>query len=205
MQSSEQTNEIGAALAKFQAEVTNPKKTHEGDTGDFTYQYATLDGLIDHVRPGFAANGLSQFQSLETTTADGEMLIGCRTRIMHQSGQWVESGVAYFPVRKDRKGNVTPMAFGSSSTYARRYSLQSLLGLFGDSDDDGAAGGKSSGISEQAWGALVAAIANAKTPDEFAAAVTRAATAKPHMDTQQQQDMKAVIDGEKEKRANGKT
>jgi len=59
------------------------------------------------------------------------------TRIMHKSGQWLEN---YFPLdaMPDKNGAVTPQAWGSASSYARRYGLQAALGITtGDVDDDG--------------------------------------------------------------------
>jgi hypothetical protein len=57
--------------------------------------------------------------------------------MLHASGQWLESAFPLEPV-PDKSGVVTPQAWGSASTYARRYSLQAALGITtGDVDDDG--------------------------------------------------------------------
>jgi hypothetical protein len=52
-----------------------------------------------------------------------------RTTLLHESGQSVAETI-YLPVPQQ-----TPQAFGSAITYARRYSLQSLVTLPSEDDD----------------------------------------------------------------------
>jgi len=54
------------------------------------------------------------------------------TRIIHQSGQWMEDGgYALNPSKND------PQGMGSAVTYARRYTIGSTLGIITEDDDDG--------------------------------------------------------------------
>ena len=59
---------------------------------------------------------------------DGIIILN--TRIVHKSGQWMESD---YPVG----GLGRPQEMGSAMTYARRYALFGLVGVAGEDDDDG--------------------------------------------------------------------
>jgi hypothetical protein len=124
MQTSEQINELAAALAKAQGEIQNPEKTQTNP--HFKSKYADLAGGLDTIRPTLARHGLSVVQM---TRADGDMVF-LHSRLLHASGQWME---ATYPVC--RMGKHQEM--GSALTYARRYALFALVGVAGDEDDDG--------------------------------------------------------------------
>ncbi len=134
MKTSEALNELAAALAKAQGEIRNPGKdktaTVEMKTGGkYTYQYGDLAGITDALRKPFADNGLCHVQFVSNDP--GEVHI--TTRIMHASGQWIESSMT-MPVSDHR-----PQTLGSAVTYGRRYSLGALAGIASEQDDDGAA------------------------------------------------------------------
>ncbi len=124
MRTSEQINELAAALAKAQAEMKNASK--HSVNPHFKNKYADLAEVRDAVLPYLAAQGLSVVQGMETA-GDGLLVV---TRLMHSSGQWIES---IFPISYDK-----PQSMGSSYTYARRYSL-AAIGCIGpaEPDDDG--------------------------------------------------------------------
>ena len=64
------------------------------------------------------------------TTPEGQASL--ITRILHKNGEFVEDeGV---PIRS--KDPNDPQKIGSAITYARRYGLQSILGMVGVEDDD---------------------------------------------------------------------
>jgi hypothetical protein len=52
---------------------------------------------------------------------------------MHESGQWIKS---FTPLMI---AQATPQAFGSASTYARRYGLTAVLGVIQEDDDGNSA------------------------------------------------------------------
>lgn len=122
---SPQTNEIAAALAKAQAEMSNPKK--ESKNPHFGSMYADLASVRDAVIPVLAKHGLSVSQL--PCDVDGQPALV--TILLHQSGQRIEQVVR---LRVDKP---TAQGLGSALTYYRRYSLQSLAGVVGDDDDDG--------------------------------------------------------------------
>jgi hypothetical protein len=69
---------------------------------------------------------------VQITRLEGDVLM-LDTRLAHSSGQWIQSE---WPVCKFPSA---PQQIGSALTYARRYSLFSIVGISGDDDDDGTA------------------------------------------------------------------
>ena len=130
MLSSENINEIAAALAKAQAAIQNPKK--ESENPNFKSRYADLATGLDAVRGVLASHAIALMQP---TYMDGDLMM-LETRLVHSSGQWVASTypVCRFPARQQE--------VGSALTYARRYSMFALVGIAGD-DDDGNEASKS--------------------------------------------------------------
>ena len=125
MNRSETITEIAKALAKFQSEVSDPNRTKEN--AFLKSKYVTLDSLLQAVRPVLASNGLS-FLQVPFTGAD---VVSVTTMLLHESGEWLESDPFTLPLMKK-----DPQGVGSVVTYARRYSLSSILGVAWDEDDD---------------------------------------------------------------------
>jgi hypothetical protein len=157
MRTSESTIEISKALAAAQAAVTPPKRNKTANTGTYSYSYADLDGIVEAVREHLTTNGLSVAQDV---TSEGGMC-GVSTRLLHTSGEWIETGPLYLPA-----GN-TPQSFGSAITYARRYSLTSILNITTDDDDDARAASSEAGGAPASSGPT--AIATAKQVNMIAA------------------------------------
>ena len=118
---------LAAALAKAQAsfpaisrdkEVTVKLKTG----GEYKFKYAPLDSILAAVRGPLAANGLAIVQLL-----DEDVLV---TSLLHESGA-ILSGRTPIPASEGVQ------AYGSAITYLRRYSIQALLGIAAEEDDDG--------------------------------------------------------------------
>lgn len=129
MNTSERIDEISAALVAALGSLTPVSKGNRVDTGSYAYTYADLGAIHEHVRPALAGHGLCVLQ--EPIQRDGQL--GARTRIVHSSGQWIESDGTLLPTSR----NAGPQEAGSSYTYARRYDLLPMLGLATE-DDDGA-------------------------------------------------------------------
>ena len=126
MRTSDSTKELMTALVAARAAFTPLRKDAVGQVGsDRQYRYADLAGLLEATLPALTAHGVTVLQAIDAETAT---LI---TRVEHVSGEWVESA---YPLTI----NLPPQQFGSSISYGRRYSLQSLLCVAAD-DDDGAA------------------------------------------------------------------
>ena len=129
MQTSETIAEIAGALSKAQGELNNTHKDQRAIAGKARYTYANIAAVLSDVRPVLARHGLAVVQAVGKD--GGDVLV--TTRIMHQSGEWIESAL---PLPVDRMGGI--QGVGSAITYGRRYGLQSMLGIASD-DDDGAA------------------------------------------------------------------
>lgn len=124
MRTSDSINEIAAALAKAQAEIKNAAFNRTNP--HFKSKYADLASVRDAVTPALAKNGIAVVQM--TGEAEGRMIVS--TRLIHASGQWLES---CYPIINDTN---KPQAMGSALSYARRYSLSAITNIASEEDDD---------------------------------------------------------------------
>jgi hypothetical protein len=135
--SSETIGAIAAALAKAQAELTNPEKgliatirASNPREQDQTFRYAALSSGLDIVRK---ALGGHEIATVQTTAIDKEAaLIRLTTTLAHSSGEWLSSE---WPVCAISEIAV-PRRMGAALTYARRYALFTLVGIAGEDDLD---------------------------------------------------------------------
>jgi hypothetical protein len=123
MNKSESITELAKALHKAQSDMRGAKKTSRNPF--FNSKYADLSEIIDVAKDGLKNNGLSfsQFPLSE----DGKC--GVETILMHTSGEWISQTLMLACSKQD------PQAYGSAITYARRYSLQAILGIPSEDDD----------------------------------------------------------------------
>ena len=135
--SSESIGAIAAALAKAQAELTNPEKSLVATIrspfpreGDRTFRYASLSSGLEIVRKVL---GKHEIATLQTTAIDNEAgLIRLTTVLAHSSGEWVSSDWPVCPVADTG----APHKMGAALTYSRRYALFTLVGIAGEDDLD---------------------------------------------------------------------
>ena len=135
--SSESIGAIAAALAKAQAEITNPEKSLTATIrspfpreGDRTFRYAPLSTGLDIVRKTL---GRHEIATVQTTAIDNEAgLIRLTTILAHASGEWMSSDWPVCPVSE----TAAPHRMGAALTYARRYALFTLVGIAGEDDLD---------------------------------------------------------------------
>lgn len=143
MKQSEQIDQLATALSELQSRMRTVDKSASNPF--FKSKYTPLEDVVNSIRPHLLELGLSFSQGgvfvtgweQKDNTLQMTERIMLATRIMHKSGQWLEN---YFPLDAvpDKNGVVTPQAWGSASSYARRYGLQATLGITtGDVDDDG--------------------------------------------------------------------
>lgn len=125
MTTSEQINEIAAALAKAQASMKNAALNKVNP--HFRSKYADLAGIRDTVVPALTAHGIAVVQTLDAASENAGYCV--LTRLIHTSGQWIES-LCPIPSCADMQ------KMGSAITYARRYSLSAICGIAADEDDD---------------------------------------------------------------------
>jgi hypothetical protein len=140
MQRSESIANLAKALALAQGEIKGAAK----DTNNpfFHSKYADLASVWDACRGPLSKNGLAviqlphpvdKFEGLYETRAVVE------TILTHESGEWI-SGVISLPVlgpdlKGGGRGEVNAQSFGSAITYARRYGLASIVGVYQDDED----------------------------------------------------------------------
>lgn len=128
MKSSDTLGKISPALVKALGELRGVAK--DSKNPHFKNDYASLEAVIETARPVLASHGLAFMQGLGEYVG-GAMTVS--TRIIHESGEWIESDFQ-MPVAKS-----DPQGTASASTYARRYSLMGILGLPAVDDDGEAA------------------------------------------------------------------
>ncbi len=135
--SSESIGAIAGALAKAQAELTNPEKSLIATIrspfpreSDRTFRYASLSSGLDIVRKVL---GKHEIATVQTTSIDNQAgLIRLTTVLAHTSGEWVSSDWPVCPVSE----TAAPHKMGAALTYARRYALFTLVGIAGEDDLD---------------------------------------------------------------------
>jgi len=125
MNISEKNAELYKALTAALAELTNPARTAENPF--FKSKYAPLHSTLDAVRAILGKHGLAVMQSAQSSEGRPAIV----TCIIHESGQWIKSEPLVMKPSKD-----DPQGHGGALTYARRYSLEAMLGICGDEDDD---------------------------------------------------------------------
>jgi ERF superfamily len=125
------STKVLAALVKARKDIGAAKKGAVNP--HFRSKYADLGSVMEAVKEPLEGQGLAFVQDIEN---------GCVvTVIMHESGECLR--LAPFPImatKQDAQG------MGSGLTYARRYSLQTALGVPAE-DDDGNAASKPTVIS----------------------------------------------------------
>ncbi|MBP0113870.1 ERF family protein [Bradyrhizobium vignae] len=136
-QASEHIGAIAAALARAQAELTNPEKTLTAQIrspflrdDDRTFRYASLASGLDIVRKTLSQQEIATIQTTRVEETSGH--IHLTTLLAHSSGEWIASD---WPVCAARDIEA-PHRMGAALTYARRYALFALVGIAGEDDLD---------------------------------------------------------------------
>ncbi|HJV72713.1 MAG TPA: ERF family protein [Noviherbaspirillum sp.] len=128
MKTSESIVKLAAALLQAQRAITFASK--DAKNPHFKNTYADLPSVIDAVKPHLNAAGITYIQTPSPSEAGA---LALTTRLLHESGEWLED-TATIPLPKN-----DPQGYGSALTYARRYALSAITGLYQDDDDGNAA------------------------------------------------------------------
>lgn len=133
MDSSPDISELSKALFSIQNNlppaIKDARNTFVGN------DYATLNSVMETCRDALYSHGIWLVQLPCPAPVElGSGHIGLETRLTHiDSGQWLSS-VTVIPLPKS-----DPQGLGSALTYARRYSLCTILGIITEDDDGNAA------------------------------------------------------------------
>lgn len=137
MDSFDNIGPLAAALAKAQAAYPPIPRDREVEVqtrtgGKYKFKYAPLDTILNAVRKPLSDNGLAITQLL-----DGGHLT---TVLFHETGAYLSASMPL------PNGDGSPQSLGSAITYLRRYSLQAMLGIAAEEDDDAQAA-KADGVT----------------------------------------------------------
>jgi ERF superfamily len=123
MKTSEKIDQLLTDLFKVKSAILPLKK--EAENPYFSSSYADLNTVLDGVEPILGANGFILLQPVSGRVVE--------TILLHKSGQFISSDMELVLAKNDMQ------ALGSAVSYARRYSLMSLLGLKAIDDDGNSA------------------------------------------------------------------
>jgi hypothetical protein len=135
--SSDAIGNISGALAKAQAELTNPEKSLVATIRspfprerDCTFRYAPLSSGLDIIRKSLGRHEIATIQSTEIDKEAG--LLRLTTILAHSSGEWISSEWPVCTIADI----AAAQRMGAALTYARRYALFTLVGIAGEDDLD---------------------------------------------------------------------
>ena len=135
--SSETIGTIAGALAKAQADLTNPEKSlvatirTDGPGGvERSFRYAPLSSGLEIVRKCLSQHEIATVQTTAVDHAAG--ILNLTTVLAHSSGEWIASDWPVCAISE----TATPHRMGAALTYARRYALFTLVGIAGEDDID---------------------------------------------------------------------
>ncbi len=131
MKRSESLQNIAPALLKAQTEIGAAKK---GATNPFFHSsYADLGSIMEACKDALNSNGISVLQPV----GSDDLGVYLETVLLHESGEFIADRMRIAP-----KTDSNPQDQGSAITYARRYSLQSMVFIPAEDDDGNKAAGQ---------------------------------------------------------------
>ena len=126
-ETSDDLNELGAALAKAQGAMKGASK--DSVNPFFKSKYADLASVWKACGEHLAANGISVVQMPES---QGNQ-VAVTSMLLHSSGQYITNRLKVTAAKADVQG------VGSAITYARRYALAAMVGIYTEDDDGNSA------------------------------------------------------------------
>lgn len=129
-------SKLAKALLESQRQIEGVSKDSENP--HFKSKFADLTAVIEATIPVLNKNGIVVIQAPVAPPLEGHLALS--TTLLHESGESI-SGVAVVPLSKQ-----DPQAYGSAMTYARRYSLASIIGLKTLDDDAETAVGRTASV-----------------------------------------------------------
>ena len=121
---SPQTNELITSFAKAQTEY--PRIGNNKINPFFKSEFADYNSIMSEVRPVLSKNGLVLTQYTVINKVTGERLL--HSRLMHSSGQWIETREKILPEKNDDQ------KWASTVTFKKRHQAMALLNITIDKD-----------------------------------------------------------------------
>lgn len=125
MKYSTSITKIAPALLVAQRSIGAAKKDAENPF--FHSSYADLGSVMEACKEALNENGITVLQPIDSD----EHGVYVETTLLHESGEWISASMRIAP-----KSETNPQDQGSAISYARRYSLQSMV-FIPAKDDDG--------------------------------------------------------------------
>lgn len=127
MKTSPEIDKIYPAILRVQQALPTLKRdktvtVRHKSGGTHSFKFAPLDSIMEALKPIFDKCGIGVMQAV-----DMDCLV---TRIIHESGQWIESETFLNRLQANMQD------FGAEITFKRRYALSALLGVVTDDDGD---------------------------------------------------------------------
>lgn len=116
-------------------ELKNPISS--ADNGYYNSKYTPLPDVLEHIKPTLQKHGIAVLQTVETEYENSNQnskeitTVAVKNSIIHRSGAKLDLPPVTF-----KTPSTSPHAIASAITYARRYSLMTILGIAGKEDDD---------------------------------------------------------------------
>lgn len=124
MKHSESIINISTALLASQKKIGVAKKGAENPF--FHSKYADLGSVMQACKESLNDNGITVLQPIDSD----EHGVYVETTLLHESGEWISASMRISP-----KTDTNPQDQGSAISYARRYSLQSMVFIPAEDDD----------------------------------------------------------------------
>lgn len=125
METSDSIKQIAPALLAAQQAIAFAAKDSKNPA--FKSSYANLESVIDAIKAPLNGAGILFSQSFSPSVPGFLSLTTC---LIHTSGEWIKDTLNMPLQKQDAQG------YGSAATYARRYALAAITGLY-QADDDG--------------------------------------------------------------------
>lgn len=118
---------IAKALVQLASKLDSVSKTKVNPA--FRSKYASLDQILESVKPTLAECGLAVF--FRQLPQDSTDVVCVQTVVFHESGEAISGEFIAKTQKNDAQG------VGGAITYLKRYGLVAILALETDDDDDG--------------------------------------------------------------------
>ena len=131
VRTSEKQDKLSEALALAQGELQNAARDDQGHHAKF----ASIQSVTDTIRPVLSKQGIAFTQHLTQHKEAEKWSFSVTTRLMHKSGQWIESTMSK-PIDFTKGNQQNDFEYGKSATYMRRYSLFAICGIGAGEDTE---------------------------------------------------------------------